>query len=304
MSIFPKKVAPEGPATDNWWIQGLKWVGSLVMQLIAIALTEEALEAHASMCIPRPQFTAGAAIVGCVQSLIIGAEDLVASSPLSTLAGTGKVFKTKFRQGRIMHLRVTLNPSAPLAKRGGMLAAAMLPLTLGENLDFAQTTDEKERWTFDDVCRLPRAVVQTTEKPLSLPYSPSPSDLAYKWMDLGFDRGQTETKMGGNKSVRYIVAYMDMSSNSADVSAEYALTESAYELVIDGRVELREISDDREIPILPYATRPFDQITICDYNNKYSVPIQEGTFCKGIFYHHKPVKEEAPDDGWSMTSTP
>lgn len=296
LTIFPRKVGKDGADTTQWWLSTLKWVGSIALQLITVLLGSEGFEQHKVLYASESQkrYTAGSAVVGSIQSLILGAEDLVASSPLTTLTKNGKVFLCKFHQGRIMHLRVTLIPGAPISKRGGTLAMALLPLTLGENLDFAKSTDESEKWTFDDVCRLPRAVVQSSSSPISVVYSPRIGELAYDWMDVGFPSGQGSTKVGGQKSLRLVVAYMDVSSNSADVSEEYALTEASFELVFDGRVELREISDDRELPTVPFSNRNVGQHLVCDYADKYFATDMDGEWVRGIFYHNPPVKTEPP----------
>lgn len=296
LSLFPRKV--DGANNEDvWWVTALKWVGSIVMQLITIALTEEALEQRALKSNLSYKPRAGSVVVGSVQSMIFGPSDFVASSPLADPTSNIKFQSIKFRQGRIMHARFTLVPQATMTSRGGSVAMALIPVTIGENIDISKANDEQEKWTFDDVCRLPRAVVKSATTATSVVYSPSPGDLAYRYLEMGYPNFQTTLQTMQDYCIRLVVAYTDMSSNTRDTSAEYSLTEAMFELIIDGRVEIREISDRREIATTPLSTRPPNTVLRCSYDARELVELDNCEYKDGVLF-------ELPIDDISMISTP
>lgn len=307
LTLFPRKVVSRGPAPSNsqWWIQSLKWVGSIVMQLITIALTREALDDHRRLHEVPDRYEAGSAVVGAVQSMLLGPQDLISQSPLSkttTNESGNPLTSTHFRQARIMHVRITLLPSASLTNRGGQIAMAVLPFTIGEDASFVSNGAESEKWTFDDVCRLPNAVVKTATAPISATWSPRVGDRGYSFTEVGYPGELVKALTHSDYVLRVVTAYMDMSSDTRDVSADYSLSTSAFEMVIDGRVEMREISDWRGIRSVPETTRPYDQVTVADYGTKYLITDFE--YIEGVLYHNRPLSADSVCDDVSLASCP
>jgi len=283
--MFAKKIqSGTGPA-DTWWIEGLKTFAWIVMQLITVALGDEALEAHRRLSGVPAEYTAGSSVVGCVQTMLLGPEDLLAQTQIVRTDSNNRV-TINYRQGRLMHIRVIVTPTADISNRAGMIAGAILPLTESEVRDLIANSGEvKTSYTFDEVVRLPKAVVKTALAPFSVVYSPKVGDYGYQWNGLGDQLGGARALPG--TCCKFVFAYQDMTSNTSDVSPEYSLTQGQFNITLDGTVQVREISDQRVIPPKPYTGLKAEHILVCAYARQYMVPLNRCLFKNGVLYHHE-----------------
>lgn len=299
---FPKKVGESGkPDSGKWWIEGLKWAGYVVMQLITTLLTAEAMEAHRKSypLLGLERFTEAATVVGCVQVLYFGATDIIARSPVCRIVPTdttalGSVTTVAFRQERLKFVHFRITPGVPVTKRGGLYAVALLPITEIE----AETTVERGRWTFSRVCNLPGAMVQATAQTANISYVPKVSDFAYQWKQLGVKHPEFALKL--------FIAYEDFSANTADTSAEYSLTESAFHVSWRGGVHLREMENERVIRSTPYSGLNSEVGIATEYGRDvHQFDLDASRWVDGVIYHN-PLEEvcPSPSDFESLEAEP
>lgn len=285
---FPRKVSAKGtPDTTKWWIEGLKWAGSVVMTLITTLLTEQAFEEH-RLTLAEPEkcnYTAASTVVGSVQLLRFGATDILARSPLcrtffNKKVSDGVATVVPFRQIRLSSVSFRITPGVPITKRGGMYVVALLPITENE----ADSLIEADMWTFQRVARLPGAIMQSTVAPITLSYKPKRSEFAYLWKEIG--------GMHPEFALKLFIAYEDFSSNTADTSAEYSLTESSFHIFWRGNVQLREVSNERIVRSKPSPGLNKDQITVTGRNEPFSIHLNDCHYENGVFYHDLPTSED------------
>lgn len=239
-SLYPHQWVESGSS----WLDKLIRYGSVAMKIFTTLLLSD--------------HSVGATwqIVGTVEAILIGPEDLAWSSPLreegtvsySHRPGLGVSLTTAptidYRQGKINTLTVKVTPGSELSRRAGRVSVAIAPLTL----DVAQTcaTDEKKivTPTFEQLLLMPGAVTAPFGPVISQTWRPHQSDLGQQFTTLGQankpDKDKPDYIVGGVPVLAVYVGYQDMAASTADPSALYAPEEALFNVDISGSLHLKQ----------------------------------------------------------------
>lgn len=239
-TFYPKQVAASTPATS--WLDSLVKYGAIAMKLFlaAIAYTRDV----------------GATLAPCaaVQCIAVGPEDLLWSSAIkevrkiNVLDDKGAEITLScpcidYRQARLRQLCVKITPSSDLAKRGGRICIAVVPLTLAEAEKAAAGTLVLAQLDFSLLIQMPGATLAPASRPVSKVWRPKSSDLAHEFRECGESVTPTFKKQsptGGLPVCLVYIGYQDMAGSKPDASVLYSPEEATFNVDLSGSVDLRE----------------------------------------------------------------
>lgn len=296
MTMFPKKLPNAGKA-DPWWIEGLKWIGITAMKLLVTALTDEALQRHLQQH-PLPdnhpltgKYLAASVPTGCITMLAFDYSALLAETDFVKSKQDTEIAQCHYRQARLEWIKITIHPVAHPNNRGGMIAAAILPISMRQFQDDFAVRDVEAR-DFNELLKTPGVVYKTATTATNLVFSPKPSDEVYNWGVFGV---QAPNKSPLNAVVYLHVGLTNLSSD-ASTTTEYALTHSMLDITIESRIHLREYDEDLSCPLNPVQLlNAKDSVTWCEYNKRHNVKINK------LFEHHGLVLRAVETSDFEMS---
>lgn len=255
----PNKPTP----ASSWWLDSLKWSGSVALQLLGLFLT--------SINRKDPK-AAQFAITGCGASIAFSPSDLLAYSPVAVGASDGKA-NCPFEQGRIIWIRAHISPSPDLGQRGGFYAAAFVPV----QAEAGKIVIGEVAHDFDLLAVQPGSVIRPVTSPMSVSWSPTLMEQGAQWRNLGISAS------GGNDntSVVLALAFSDMATDKAPTPQdEYRPARALMECHIDGRVEVRRPGYVQIQRSITY-TDP-TKVSVSLEGVKYAIPHEHITWEGGI----------------------
>lgn len=249
------------PATGNtssWWLDSLKWLSSVALQLIGMTITmgdDDSDVGVTKFC-----------VIGAATRILIDSGFILQASPLAVPANE-KTIKIPFEQYRIMWIRILVNPIVDVSKRGGSYACALVPLDgQGNEVDT----------NFDCVIRQPGSIVRPIDKPCSVSWSPSILEYGLRWHDIN----NTLDK----PVCAFVISFSDLALNQPDgggtTSNEYTPQKAGFELFVESRVEVRRSGIVERSVKLKYSDPSV--IKIYDYNRCYEVLSNSVTWDNGV----------------------
>lgn len=193
-------------------------------------------------------------ITGVVETILLGPEDLVWSSPLREdgligafpVPGVGLSAilapTVDYQQGKFDRLVIKLTAGSELAKRAGRVSMAITPLTL----EAAVAVEEKKIKTpsFDQLVLMPGAVTAPLGPTLTLVYVPKAGEFGSSYSTLGQpdmpNKDKPDTITGGLNVLALHVGYQDFAASTADPSVLYAPEEALFNVDVSGAVSLKQ----------------------------------------------------------------
>lgn len=256
------KPSPSQPAPASaWWLDGLKWFGSIALQLAGVFLITS------DPNLKKRNVRASFAITGCGTSIAIGPGDLLAFTAVSSATSDLNKRNCPYEQARIKWVRAHVYPSADLSKRGGFYAAAMVPV----DRDDEKVVIGEISHDFEQLAVQPGAVVRPITQPLSVSWSPTVLEQGMSWSDLGPD------SQSGNMGPACVlaIAYSDLAVDDRAGSAtgtreEYVPSRSLIEIHLEGQVDVRRPGLSTLVPSLTYTDNTKVQVKDC--GSTYSIP--------------------------------
>lgn len=274
MTAFPRKL-PKNGKPDPWWIEGLKWVGTTAMKLLITALTDEALQLHLQqhpLPVDHPlngKYLAAGVPTGCITMLAFDYSSLLAETDFVKQIEDTAFAKCHYRQARLEWVKITIHPVAHPNNRGGMIAAALTPISYRQFQDDFSVKDIEAR-DFNELLKTPGVVYKTATTPTNLVFSPKPSDEVYNWGVFGVQAPKTAPL----SAVVYLHIGLTNLSSDASTTTEYALTHSLLDITMESRVHLREYDEDLTCQVNPVQLlQTKDSVTWCDYSKRRNYKI-------------------------------
>lgn len=240
-TFYPKQLASDKPV-DNFWLDKLLAYGAIAMKifLAAVAYTR----------------SVGATLApyASVQCIAIGAEDLLWSSAIKEVRRVdvfddqGKTFTLScpcvdYRQARLRQMTVRFTPSSDLAKRGGRVCIAIVPLSLAEAEKLVAGTSSVQQVDFSLLLQMPGATVAPASRVVSKSWKPKTSDLGHEFRECGSSVTPTfkvQAPAGGLPICLVYLGYQDMAGSKPDPTVLYSPEEATFNIDISGAVDLRE----------------------------------------------------------------
>lgn len=282
MTAFPKKLPTDKNNTSKWWLETLKWIGITTMKILLTAVSSEAVNEHL-LHYPLPlehplrgKPLDGAVPTGCITILAFDYGAFLGESDFVKQLDDGKSFGIcHYRQARLEWVKITIHPTSHPDNRGGMIAAAITPVSQKEfQDDFA--VKENEAHDFLELLKTPGIVYKSATTPTMLTYSPKPSDYAYNWGCFGVNSA-SKTPL---QALCYLhIGLTNLASDKA-ISSEYTLTHSLLDLSVEARVHLREYDEEVYCPFNPVPIVNVDKATETSFRRKLSIPLDR------YFNHH------------------
>lgn len=235
------------------WLNALKAVGAFALKIFLVTLTSaQTLIVNGKKISATKTYIASA-----VQSVFIGAEDLLWSSPLIEFEDkrsgdppvVTKVPCIDYRQARMTNAILRITPGSDWSKRAGRYAACCMNISEEEIATYLDTKSSSnllrhDGWTFEDVVQMPGAVVASFGTPITLKWRAHPYSYANRFLAIGqpsIDGWDfTKNLRGGKPSFRLIVAYQSFASATGDVADTYNANEALVQLDIRAKISLIE----------------------------------------------------------------
>lgn len=297
-------------ATKSMWLDALKVVGLFALKIfVSTLLTTE------KVIVNGLQYSADKSyITSAVQSVFIGAEDLLKTSALcetSEQKADGKVYKVPcidYRQARMTNAVVRLTPGSELSRRAGRYAAVCMNISEEEWSTYVPTTKvgdvvRHDEWTFQEVVQMPGAIVAPFGTPLTVRWKAHPYSYANRFLAIGqkdIDGWDFTTNLfGGKPAFRLVIAYQSFASASGDISDTYSPNDALLQVDIRAQISLLE-SGRSYIRSWPLTTMDTSQVGVLGVHGRCEreVPLSEFGLVEGGLYHLR--AEELSLDDLSM----
>lgn len=279
---YPRLPSSTAQPQDSW-LDKLVRYGSLAMKLFAFVVGEES------------PYNAVSAIVGSTQTILVGPEDLLYGNAIQEVEAfqvrqdvTELVPILDYKQARISMLSIRVTPGAELARRGGRVAIAVVPLTAQEVEWYRPTNAFGSNWRtkdsvpFDTIVQLPGATIAPASAPMTVTWRPKTTDYGFRFLQMGVPDAPSlaeasQASRGGDPVVKIFIGYRDFASSKPDPTTTYAPEEAMIHLDIRGHVQLTE---NRRVYIRPYPPRVSDTSSVALASARtsarfmYSVPLE------------------------------
>lgn len=247
-NFFPAQVNKTTGVIEKTWLDKLYKYGAVVMKLFGVLLTSES----------KDRLSAEVAVTSSVQSILIGAEDMLYSHPIANLDAQQRLH-VGYTTAKLRFLRVSITLMGAIGERAGRLAANITPLTREQALDFHERVDAKytvtESISFEQLLTYPGTIVAAGSKGLVLTYTPN-SSFGRSYIEIGELIANAESA-GGLPVVKLLVGYQDLASNESDPSTMYSLKEAVISVEVQATVDLAvPSSNERYIRLNPRTLMP------------------------------------------------
>lgn len=287
--LAPAKLNAAGALDGAWWFEGLKTLGVITMRILAYALSAERVErviAKNPTIGCRFDLVAGAIPCGSITKIGFGPEDLLGDSPFVTVdaAGTGS---GHFRQARIKWVNFILTPPTNALSHGGMLAAALLPVTRNQYIEDLDTINT-EHFTMRELLSIPGVIYKSATTPTVLRYQPRANEFASTWMQFG--KQSTSDRSGGDVCVYLCVCYHNMAAdNKENVHTQMTPSHALLDLTVESRVQLREYDEEVLIRTSPPIFTPSNIVGVNEFNHHRLVKMEDCEVVDNLVVFNDPI---------------
>lgn len=240
-SLYPRQWTQTGGRS---WLDKLSSLGSIAMRIFTMLLsTDQGVSTTWQ-------------IVGSVQVILIGPEDLAWSSPIKENGlltvthqeglGVSAVLAPTidYQQGKITRFTVKLTAGSEASRRAGRVSMALSSLTRGLASRYREDATRIKVPTFDQLVLMPGAITAPFGPTLTQSWVPSVSDVGGTFTAIGQDWKPQPTdpsaEYGGEPVVALYVGYQDFACSTADPSALYAPEEALFNVDISGYLHLKQ----------------------------------------------------------------
>lgn len=249
LEFYPASVDPNAstPTPTKSWLQYIAAIGTYAMKLFIMSwpLTDTEFSSE--------DLAHTGAIVGAVQSLLVGPEDLLSRSPVAISSDLFKglsvqgSYVVNYRQAKIDFLKICVSAGAKSSELAGRMAVAVVPLTYGESSSyfdgFGRFNSPEDIVTFDQLIMYPGAVVSPFRQPISITWRPRRTDWASEFQQIGqtlSDVQSASLTSGSFPCVKVLIGYQDFSNTSADPVAMYGEGEALLHVDLHGSLRVRD----------------------------------------------------------------
>lgn len=304
---FSSSVDNHLAAVSDIWLDSLKLFGLIALKLFLFTITKSTRTVRNQA---GQHFTATTTYVtSAVQSILIGAEDVLWSSPLVETEDRKKddtIYKVPcidYQQAKMSSATIRITGGSALQSRAGRFVACIVDLSEEELSRYipaneTQPPSQPDAWTFQDVIQMAGAVTAPFGTPITLVWRAKPATYAYRFLGIGQTRIEdvdwTKNLQGGRPCFRLVIGYQDYASNSGAVSDLYSPSEALVHIDIRGHVQLKE-SGRRYIRSWPLTTMNSSNASVLDSETRavQEVPIENfATNEIGQVFLMKPISLE------------
>lgn len=272
MTFIPKQVSSSSnQPKDSWLEQALPYL-TVVMRLFGALLKTERLSESKVY------------ISSTVQSILIGAEDILFDHPITkveqyTIQGKETdVMTIDYAMARVHTVEIVISMMGPFSNRAGRIAAYLKPISRerAEHYWHADSGDMEytgEVKTFQQLTQMPGCVISPNLRPMKL--SVKPSGFSSMPVEIGeAGRPLERAIIGGLPLFQLIVGYQDLASDTNDPKTMYSISEAALCVEISGSVSLDQpVSSPRLLRSKPITVFAANAITVREGMGKFqSIP--------------------------------
>lgn len=252
-----------GKVSDSWITKAFPYL-SVVMKFVGLLLSNEG-----------PDMDSTVHISSTIQSILIGAEDILYDHPITTPGSTTvknktiQVMNIDYSMVRLNHIKIVVSLMGKISERAGRLAAVLIPLNYEKALDL--NMDEGQSRTaevvdFKQLTQKPGAIVSPNLRPLTI--SRRTSGFTARRAELGTSAPRDANlnyTPGGLPLFELIVGYQDFASISEDPALSYGLDEATLCVEISGSMVLDcPVSAPRSMRSVVRSLFPSNSVTAID----------------------------------------
>lgn len=297
-SFFCPRYSEKFGASVKSWLEELVRYGTIALKIFTFII---------SVLEPHPEFGADKHVItSAVQSVLIGVEDLLFSSPLSERvgkpSGENKVTEVAcldFKSARMPTATVTITPGSAMKDRSGRYAAVLLPLTEEEYVTYLPKASAPElikadNFEFKDLIQMPGCRLMPFGRAMTLKWKAHPTSYAYRFLMVGqsWIDGQNPNLniLGGKPSFRLLIGFQDFANTEGDTVTMYSASNAMVHVDIRATVQLTEPvtadSGRRYIRDWPQVTQDAKLVTATNTSGvRRDIPISEFYVSSGSLYH-------------------
>lgn len=285
---FTESVSGYSARIQSIWLDSLKVFGLIALRVFLTVISSSSHQVSTA----SGHYTAVKSYVtSAVQSILIGAEDVLWSSPLVEREPkevgkfTYEVPCIDYQQARMSSAIVRITSGSAYSSRAGRFVACILDISEEEISrylpdDVKDPTKAPDVWSFQDVIQMPGAVTAPFGTPLTLTWRAKPTTYAFRFLGIGQDSIEnadlTKNLVGGRPCFRLVIGYQDYASSTGAASSLYSPDEALVHVDIRGHVALKE-SGRRYIRSWPITTMDAEKINVVELptGKSYTCDISE-----------------------------
>lgn len=300
--IYPAEYSTGLTRTSGGWLEWLKVFGAIALKLFIIFATSSKTLLRSG----KKVRATNAYVSGSVQSIFVGAEDLIWASPLvereekRTASSTVSVPVVDYRQARMVHCTVKITPGGALKERAGRYVVCLLDITDTEWNRYKPTARQgpmphHDSWTFNDVMQMAGAVTAPYGTPVTLTWRARPSVVAYRFLEMGeFDidgLDYSKNIWGGRPCFRLVIGYMDFASGDGKIGSLYSASEAMLHVDMRSELQLRE-PGRQYIRSWPIITMDYNSAGVLEHGRYKGECVGDLEVIDGALYAITPYEEE------------
>lgn len=278
-NFFPPQVDKTSGAVKDTWLDKLSKYGAIAMKLFGLLLTS----------VNGSDLTASAVVTSSVQSMLLGAEDLLYSHPLVNLDAQQRLH-VGYTVAKVKYFKVVVTMMGAIGERAGRIAGLLVPLSREQSIEFRTKKSEnntdnypQESTSFEELTYLPGAVVAPASKGLTLKLYPS-TPFSRSPIEIGSFVTNSDA-LGGLPIAKLIVGYQDLASNEADPSTMYSLKEAVLSVEVQACMDLSLPSvNERYIRLSPPTLMARANLQVMDgIRKKLDIPLTHFEMRDGLY---------------------
>lgn len=291
-------------AAKNIWLDSLKLFGLIALKIFLTTLTSTTKTITSAS---GPSLATTSYITSAVQSILIGAEDVLWSSPIveteEMKAKNSAIYKVPcidYQQAKMSSAVIRITSGSAISSRAGRFVACVLDLSEEEIPRYMPANEtlpvnRVDSWSFQDVIQLAGAVTAPFGTPITINWRARPTTYAYRFLGIGQTRIEdvdfTTNLRGGRPCFRLIIGYQDFASLDGAASSLYSPDEALVHIDIRGHIQLKE-SGRRYIRSWPVTTMNDEQVSVISLPSQIKSEVSISKFArdeKGVLHHIEPI---------------
>lgn len=307
-SFFCPKYSDAYGASVKSWLEGLVKYGTVALKIFTFII---------NVLDPRDLTATKHVITSAVQSLFIGAEDILFASPLTereAKAGPANnnvpvqvmVPCIDFKSARMPVAKITITPGSAMKDRSGRYAAVLLPITEEEYPSYvsdpnAPGLNKLDSFEFSDLLQMPGCRIAPFGRAMNMVWKANPTNYAFRFLMIGQswtdNHDATKNVIGGKPVFRLLIGFQDFANTEGDTVQMYSASNAMVHVDIRARIQLTEpvtaLSGRRYIRDWPQVTQDSSKVTATDSLGKVTdIPLSEFYTMDGHLFHREGVRLE------------
>lgn len=239
LTFAPKAIDTAGVVTDSWLEKAFPYM-VIAMKFVGSLITTE-------------QLTKSVRISSTIQSILIGAEDIMYDHPITepttvTVKVDGvdvekEIMHCDYSMVRVTEIKIVISFMGSVGLRAGRLAACLIPLNFEKATELNDSVSRSaEVVDFKQLTQKPGAIVSPNLRPLTIVRKTTGFTARRAMLGSSHDREPSgkvfKYPRGGLPLFELIIGYQDLAAAEADPKLTYSLEEATLCVEISGNMIL------------------------------------------------------------------